>query len=134
MSVGRSPVTIIIVRPMHMSTAAMVPTMMGVLTFVLSGRDVPCSVRPACFFLGRKQHVSLRKNLILGLARCCGGCAPTPGARVGADPPGVGPGGVRFGGEDGGGAEIGQARLQLGRAGEGLATRVLTARQGQQTG
>ena len=89
--------TIIIVRPMHMSTAAMVPTMMGVLTFVLSGRDVPCSVRPACFFLGRKQHVSLRKNLILGLARCCGGSAPTPGALVGADQPVIGPGGVGFG-------------------------------------
>src|SRR5690625_7315352 len=82
MSVGRSPVTIIIVRPMHMSTAAMVPTMMGVLTFVLSGRDVPCSVRPACFFLGRKQHVSLRKNLILVLARCCCGYVPTHGELI----------------------------------------------------
>jgi len=59
-------VTIIIVRPMHMSTAAMVPTMMGVLTFVLSDRDVPCPARPACVFLVRKQHVSYGRTLSWG--------------------------------------------------------------------
>src|SRR5699024_12809366 len=127
MSVGRSPVTIIIVRPMHMSTAAMVPTMMGVLTFVLSGRDVPCSVRPACFFLGRKQHVSLRKNLILGLARCCGGSGPTPGALGGADQPVIGPGGGGFGGGGGGCAREGPARPEVGRARQGPGPGLLPA-------
>src|SRR5699024_1917040 len=66
MSVGRSPVTIIIVRPMHMSTAAMVPTMTGVLNFVLSDRDVPCPARPARVFLVRYQHVSYGRTLSWG--------------------------------------------------------------------